>query len=90
MISSMFRMQDGFGLCIKKPNMPAWTLHTYYHYYCYNTDLMLHFIRFLLYTFNTFQFILKVAGEVMNVVVRAKNAMRVKVIVIAMTNVCQD
>ena len=49
-----------------------------------------YFVYFLFYKFHAFQFILKVAGEVMNVVVRAKNAMRVKVIVTAMTNVCRD
>ena len=49
-----------------------------------------YFVRFLLYKFNRFQFILKVAGEVMNAVVRAKNAMRVKVIATPMTNVCRD
>ena len=44
---------------------------------------------FHLFEFHIFQFILKVAGEVMTVVVKAKNAMKVKVIVTPMTNVCR-
>ena len=47
-------------------------------------------VYFLFYKFYEFHIILKVAGEVMNVVVKAKNAMRVKVIVTPMTNVCRD
>ena len=55
-----------------------------------NSCCNFYLVYFLFYKFYEFQFILKVAGEVMNVVVKAKNAMRVKVIVTPMTNVCRD
>ena len=65
------------GRCIRNIIILITMLNSCSNFYAY----------FLLYKFHAFQFILKVAGEVMNVVVKAKNVMRVKVIVTPILNV---